>query len=244
MIFRKPYIKLFFSFLFLLLLQEAGAQYRVQGTVYDSSHTYGLEAVSVLSTNGSGTITDANGHYQIFVGEKDSIWFSYLNKPTVKFPVLKMVDVNRFDIALQVSVRYLPEVKIRPRNYKLDSIQNRRDYAKVFDYRKPNLASMTSVTAAGAGFDVNEIIRSFQFRKNRSMMRFQERLLLQEQEKFIAHRFNKALVIRLTGLTGDALNEFIQRYTPSYEFTLYSSDYDFQSYIKEAFAKYKEARGT
>ena len=230
------YINVAAVLVLLCTIQNAAAQYKIQGTVYDSSRLYPLEAVSVLSTNGSGTLTNAEGRYSIEVGEKDSIWFSYLGKPTVKFPVLKITDVQHFEISLQINVPILKEVTVRNRNYKEDSAQNRKDYAKVFDFRRPNLGTMTSIGPSGAGIDINELIRTFQFRKNRSMVRFQERLLQQEKDKFIDHRFNKALVRRLTNLPDDELNRFMVIYRPDYEFTLYSNDYDFQSYIKEAFA--------
>ena len=91
----------------------------------------------------------------------------------------------------------------------------------------------------GVGFDLDEIIRMFQFRKNKTMLRFQERLLQEEQEKFIDHRFNKQLVRRLTNLTGEELDSFMVLYRPAYQFTLVSSDYEFQSYIKTCFAYFK-----
>ncbi|HEX2533539.1 MAG TPA: hypothetical protein VHK69_07380 [Chitinophagaceae bacterium] len=233
-------------FLFILLLLgggRAGAQYKVQGTVYDSSRSYPVQSVTVMSSNGSGTVTDANGRYTISVGEKDSIWFSYLNKPTMKFPVLKISDVTQFDIAIEVSVPSLPEVKIRQRDYRLDSIRNREEYAKVFNYRKVNIASLTNIGPSGAGIDINEMIRLFQFRKNRNMLKFQDRLLQQEQDKFIDHRFSRGLVIRLTGLEGEALEQFMVRYRPTYEFVLYTSDYDFQSYIKESAELFRKGKG-
>ncbi|MCH5715978.1 hypothetical protein [Niabella hibiscisoli] len=37
------------------------AQITVKGTVFDSSGTYPVQGVSVLSTNGAGTSTDAMG---------------------------------------------------------------------------------------------------------------------------------------------------------------------------------------
>lgn len=221
---------------------HAFAQYKVRGTVYDGSHTYPLEAVTVLSSNGTGTSTDANGNYIINVSEKDSIWFSYLGKPTVKFPVLKITDVSQFDIALQVNVEVLKEIKIQPRNYKLDSLQNRRDYAKIFNYQKPGLSTMTSIGPSGAGIDIDEVIRMFQFKKNKSMERFQQRLIKEEQEKYIDHRFSKALVRRLTNITGEELDEFMKAYRPIYEFALISSDYDFQLYIKDAYKHFKKEK--
>jgi hypothetical protein len=237
-------LKFFFKYtgfllLSLILTNGAAAQYTVRGTVLDSSRNYPLASVSVIASNGRGTVTDAMGAYQLNVSAADSIWFSYLGKPTRKFPVLKIADINQFDIALQVQVTVLPEVKIRPRNYKLDSLRNREEYAKIFNFRKPNLESMTSIGPGGAGIDINELIRSFQFRKNRSTLRFQERLLEQEREKFIDHRFNKALVRRLTKLDGEALDQFMKLYRPDFDFTAYAGEYQFQLYIKESAARFR-----
>ncbi|OLY91041.1 CarboxypepD_reg-like domain-containing protein [Cnuella takakiae] len=226
-----------------LLGSAALAQYRIQGTVFDSSRSVPLEAVSVISTSGAGTVTDANGRYNIAVGEKDSIWFSYLGKPTMKFPVLGINDINQFNIALQVRVTVMRDLRIRPRNYREDSLQNREDYAKAFNFQRPNLGTMTSIGPTGAGIDINELIRVFQFRKNKSMERFQARLLLQEQDKYIDYRFNKALVRRLTNLTGEDLDAFMKAHRPTYEFTVYSNDYDFQAYIKEAHRMWSRSKG-
>jgi plasmid maintenance system killer protein len=215
-------------------------QYKIMGTVYDSSHNYPMEAVSVLSTSGKGTLTNSEGYYQIEVNEKDSIWFSYLNKPTKKFPVLKILNPFQFDISLQINVPLLKEVKILPKNYKLDSLQNRMDYAKIFNYQKPKLKTVTPQFGVGAGFDLDEIINMFRFRRNRSMAAFQQRLLLEEQEKFIDHRFSKALVRRLTLLEGKELDSFMRVFRPSYMFSKLSGDYEFQQYIKTALSRFKK----
>lgn len=223
----------------LVSLSVQGQTYLVKGVVYDSSRNYPLELVSVMATSGNGTVTNAEGYYEIRVTEKDSIWFSYLNKPTIKFPVIKISNPMQFDISLQVSVPVLKEVKVFPRNYKLDSIRNRQEYAKVFNYQKPGLKMVTPQYGAGVGFDLNELINVFRFRRNKSMLSFQQRLLLEEQEKFIDYRFNKALVRRLTLLEGAELDRFMQVYRPTYLFTKYSGDYEFRYYIKQSLYRYK-----
>ena len=218
-------------------------QFKVKGTVYDSSHNYVLPGVTVLSTSGRGAITNGQGQYEIDVKETDSIWFSYLGKPTIKYPVLKMSDPLRFDISINLGAQVLKEVRVVSPDYRQDSLQNRVDYAKVFNYEKPKLK--TSVgggpEGVGVGFDLDEIIRMFQFRKNKMMLSFQQRLIEQEKEKFIDHRFSKALVLRLTGLTGGERDSFMTQYRPNYEFTQTASDYDFQLYIKRSFAKWRKA---
>jgi plasmid maintenance system killer protein len=210
------------------------------GTVYDSSRNFPMESVSVLSTSGRGAMTNPEGHYEIEVQESDSIWFSYLNKPTKKFPVLKIINPFEFDISIQVNVPLLKEVKIRPKNYKFDSLQNRIDYAKIFNYQKPKLKTVTPQFGVGAGFDLDEIINMFRFRRNRSMAAFQKRLLQEEHDKSIDHRFNKALVRRLTLLEGNELDSFMRVFRPSYMFTKLSGDYEFQQYIKTALYRFKK----
>ncbi len=228
------------SGIFLLTAASAhGQQYKIKGTVYDSSRSYPLQSVSVLSTSGMGTSTNAEGYYEIEVNDKDSIWFSYLGKPTLKFPVQKIFNPFEFDISLQVNIPVLREVTVRPRSYRLDSMQNRQDYAKIFDYKKPGLKTVTPQYGAGAGFDLNEIISIFRFRRNRSTLAFQERLLQEERDKYIDFRFNKALVRRLTMMTGDELDSFMRVYRPSYEFIQAVTDYDFQLFIKIAHTRFK-----
>ena len=226
-------------FLLFFAVKGQSQTYVIKGVVYDSSRNFPLEMVSVMATSGSGTVTNSDGYYEIRVTEKDSIWFSYLNKPTIKFPVLKISNPMQFDISLQVSVPVLKEVKVFPRNYKLDSIRNRQDYAKIFNYQKPGLKLVSPQYGAGVGLDLDELINVFRFRRNKSMLAFQQRLLLQEEEKFIDYRFNKAMVRRLTLLEGADLERFMQQYRPSYIFTKLSGDYEFRYYIKQCLYRYK-----
>ena len=238
----KTFLLIFFagSSCLFFIPQKTNAQLKVKGFVYDSSRIFPMEGVSVLTSSGKGTATNSQGYYEIEVVEKDSIWFSYLGKPTMKYAALKITDPLHFDISIQINIPVLKEVKIRPRNYKLDSIQNREDYAKIFNYQKPRLTPTTSNYGAGVGFDLDEIINMFRFRRNKSMLAFQKRLLQEERDKYVDHRFNKAVVRRLTKLSGNELDSFMRLYRPSYQFTLLTNEYDFQKYIKEAYERYKQ----
>jgi len=240
-IFRLKYFYItLFTVAFLLAGRSASAQtYTIRGIVYDSSRTSPVPSVSVLSTGGNGTVTNNEGYYEIQVAEKDSIWFSYLNKPTMKFPVLKIANTMGFDISLHVNVPTLKEVKIKLKNYKQDSLQNRIDYAKIFNYKKPGLKTVTPQIGAAAGFDLDEIINVFRFRRNRSMASFQKRLFQQEHDKFVDYRFSKALVRRLTQLDGKALDSFMMVFRPSFLFTKLAGEYDFYQYIKESGIRFK-----
>ena len=201
-----------------------------------------MESVTVITSSGRGTVTNSEGYYEIEVNEKDSVWFSYLGKPTIRYAVSKIFDAEHFDISLHINIPVLKEVIVRRRNYHLDSIQNRLDYEKAFNFRRPNVESMTSIGPMGAGIDIEELIKLFQFRKNRRMESLRERLLQQERDKYIDYKFNKALVRRLTTLSGPEFDSFMVKYRPSYEFILVTPEYDFQLYIKKAFSEFRQKK--
>jgi hypothetical protein len=132
---------------------------------------------------------------------------------------------------------------VKPRNYHLDSIANREEYAKVFNYKKPGLGIVAPTTQnAAVGVDLDQLIDVFNFQKNRRMAAFRDRLIAEEKEKYIEHRFNRALVIRLTQLRGDDLDTFMVRYKPSLVLIESATDYELQTYIKQCYAKFIKLR--
>ena len=216
-----------------------GQKVTLKGTVYDSTGTYPIELVSVLTSGGGGTVTNSYGDYTITVNESDSVWFSYLNKPTRKFAVKNIKTPFSFNISLQTYIPILPEAKIRNRNYRQDSLQNREDYAKIFNYQKPGLSTVTSSNGT-AGFDLDGIINSFRFRRNKQMLSFQNRLITEEHNTYVLHRFSKSLIRRITQETDDSvIDKFIALYQPSYLFTSLANDYTFHKYIKDSYERFK-----
>lgn len=231
----------FFALCTILLLATsiAKAQVTVSGTVWDLSKTRSVEGVSVMSTGGQGTVTNDLGKYTIVVSAKDSIYFSYLTKSTMRFAVSSIQNLRGFDISLHVQSIMLPEVRVMPPNYKRDSAQNRLDYAKAFNFRKPGLGVSTSPSGAGVGLDLDELINVFRFRRNKSMLGFQRRLIQEEEDKFVDHRFSKIIVRKITGLKADELTRFMKVFRPTYEFTKLASDYEFLFYIKKSYSQYR-----
>lgn len=222
--------------------------FTIEGTVYDSYNKKPVEAVVVLKTNGYGTITDSTGKYRIHVNDGDSIWFSFLGKNTMKYAVDTITNVGGFDVALMLDIRYLPEVKVRSSNYKLDSLRNREDYAKIFNFRKPGLSITPSQTytpgGLTVGLDLEEFINMFRFKRNKRLLSLQERLIQQEQDKYIFHRFSKRFVRQLTNLSGTELDNFMQFYKPDYEMLKQLNDVEVGYYIQQCFLHYQKIRKT
>ena len=232
------------SFLSVFAGDRAFGQVTIHGTVYNMYRTAPLNGVTVMANTGKGTATDSAGNYVITVNQEDSIYFSYLGRATVRYPVKDINSQNSFDIALHVDPTELKEVRVMPKDYRNDSIQNRKDYEKYFNYKKPGLkiTDGSSGLGMGAGLDLDQLIEVFEYRKKREAVAFQHRLVEDEHEKFIDHRFNPSIVLKITHLQGDALDSFMVRYRPSYSFCEHATDYDLFDYIKLAFREYQKDR--
>lgn len=227
-----------------LFVQKTNAQYiTISGTVYDISGRRPLEAVAVISTSGKGVITDSLGKYRIQVSPKDSLWFSMIGKSTMKYPVDTISNTENFDVMIYVRSFDLPEVKVRSNYYKFDSIQNRKDYAKIFDFKKPGLrlSNNNNFNPGGVsvGFDLDEIINMFRFKRNRSLQSLQQRLLQQEEDKYVDHRFSKAFVRKVTKLNSPELDDFMKEYRPDYALVQKMNDLELGYFIERSFETYK-----
>lgn len=198
------------------------AQVEVSGTVYDRTQIFSMAHVSVLTTSGKGTQTDSVGHYTLRLKAGDSVYFSYLGKETQRF-VVKDQPTFPLNISLAVTIDSLPLVIVRPKLYRYDSLENRDEYRKVFEYEPQYLA--------GNGLNLDML---FNAKKNRQMLALQQRLIEQEHDRYVDHRFNKTLVKRITGLQGNLLDTFMRMYRPTYEYIQgCENDYEFYKYIKD-----------
>ncbi|MBK8087912.1 MAG: hypothetical protein IPK31_08175 [Chitinophagaceae bacterium] len=198
--------KLLLYIVVLLLVKTGTAQIQLSGTVYDSTRRNLVMGVQAICTCGTMSFTDSVGNYSIYVGEKDSIFFFFSNKPTQKFAVAAIKDFSAFDISISMHVpgRYkqLKEIIVYGKTRRQDSIENRLQYDKVFNTDKGGVRFTGSNPEAGmsAGLDLDALINVFRFRRNKSMAMFQQRLIKEEQDRYINYRFNKTIVQRLTKL--------------------------------------------
>jgi hypothetical protein len=233
--------KILLFLLFCCALCSARSQQQIEGVVTDHYSKTPLSNVTVYTSTQSGVISDSLGKYAVPVRKGDSIWFSYLGKETQRFAVDTITNTWSFNVELYVDARFLPAVRVKSSNYKQDSLQFRKDYAKAFNFKKPGI-SLSPTPAANqvpgsvsVGIDLDAIINMFRFKRNRQMAKLQERLLQQEQDAYVNHRFSRRYVIQITKLQGDELTSFINTYKPTYELLKMMNDYELGLYIQKCF---------
>jgi hypothetical protein len=136
-------------------------------------------------------------------------------------------------MALSVSIDSLPTAYVRSRNYLTDSLENRREYANVFNYHANTLTNMKMTQHAGLGVGL-DMDMFFNGKERRRMEAFQTRLEEEEHDKYVDHKFTRAIVKKITGLDTPALDTFMKQYRPTYEFIQScATEYEFYHYIQE-----------
>lgn len=223
----------YYIILILLSVQTASSQVWLTGKVYDSTRMVSIPFVKVTSKKGLITYTDSIGRYGMSIDKQDSISFTYKGKSTSFFPVSTIRYPAGFDIALQVTVqdRYqtLKEVVVIAKSYRQDSAENRERYNKIFNFENSGL----QLTSSG-NLDPNSLIGIFKFRKNKTMRSFRNRLIEEEQQKFISSRFTKGLVRQITSLPEKDIERFMLLWRPPYELVAFTEEYQFHQYILDA----------
>lgn len=187
------------------------------------------------------SFSDSTGSYSIFAGEQDSIFFFFRNKPTQLFAVSAIKDHEAFDISLHIHApgRYkqLKEIIVYGKSRRQDSIENRLQYDKIFHFSPGglSLSNASPQSGIGVGLDLEALINVFRFRRNRIMLRFQERLIKEEQDRYIDYRFNETIIEKLTALEkGEKMRRFMEQYRPEYEWLTTVLDIELYQYIQIA----------
>ena len=113
----------------------------------------------------------------------------------------------------------------------------------IFDFKKPGLRLSENPGynpgGVSVGFDLDEIINMFRFKRNKSLASLQQRLLQQEEDKYIDHRFSMAFVRKITKLTSPELEDFMKEYRPDYEMVQRMNELELGYFIERNYAEYK-----
>lgn len=154
----------------------------------------------------------------------------------------------------QVSI-LLKDVNVASRrDYKKDSLRNRRMFSSVYNHKalgikdaltqKATLAYIPSnqinvqnSTTSLVGVNVLSLIGLFNKNRN-SVNKLQKVMLKDEESSYVERYFSKQKVQNITALKGDSLQTFIARYRPSVTEVKTMTEYELILYIKKSYAEF------
>ena len=231
------YIAPLFILILSLFADKIAAQGIVSGKVYENINQLPIEGVSIRNKNtGGGELSDKFGFYSVNASAGDSIEVYILGYKRFKFKVTASASDVVKNVYLTIEKFNLPEVEVLARrNVTKDSLNNRRENAALFAYRRRSVGK----AILGSFFNPVSSLQSLvDMGKNRRLKHFQAHLVAEERDNYIDSRFTRENVEEITGLKGKELEAFISSNKPSFEFTQNAKEYDMLVYIKEKFASY------
>lgn len=216
----------------------ASAQQIISGRVHKKDSPDVMGAVTVENiTRREFDQTDMGGNFRIHAEVGDSIVFSYTEyiSDTVWITADKVGP--KLEVYLTPSkVTQLQSITVGGFNrYQLDSMQRRSDYYSYYHDHEPT--SMLARTTPSSGFGITLSPITYFSKKARHHRELGKRLARDEEGFYIEYRFNRDYVSKLTGLKGDSLIQFMERYRPTYKWCRQATDGDVLLYIND---KYKE----
>lgn len=215
------------------------------GLLLDSTSKTPIELASVTnlmtkktvmtSTRGTFKIEYKDGHLLSFAAigyyfDTLRITEKYISGSDTVIFYLKNLSGNLGDVTVTANSRWS--------QYQLDSMDRRRKFlASVGNSKLPVVSNSNS----GAGMGVNiDYFYKKEKRKRNAFDFFDEN----EREEYINYRFSKKIVEQFTGFKDEALQDFMQRHRPTYEWLRkHPSEVDVKYYINDRLKADKRSSG-
>lgn len=199
---------------------------------------------SIASTTLTGSFTIS------YPAVNDTISVSHVGYKTYKFTV--GTGLIPSVIYLQLANILLNEVLIKgKRNYKKDSLTNRREFSKAFRYQPKSIKDVfirrSPYDNTGRPNNTSELVsinllQMFGLFGTDKKSALQKTLLRDEQDNYVSHVFSKEKIENITALKGDSLQEFMVRFRPSAHEVKTMTEYNMIIYIKKCYADYRAGK--
>jgi hypothetical protein len=185
------------------------------------------------------TYTDSNGRYILSAMDGDLIFFHRIGFQSRRETALirqgRMTTIAMTDSELQ-----LDEVNVKGSTYKLDSVERSMIYGRgLREAKKKVQVSLSN------GLVFHNLPSQFAKRLTGQLKREKRFLRLFEEgekEKFIATRYNMAVVNKVTGLQGDDAANFMNANPIDYEFARKATELELVMWVRASYKYYSNKR--
>jgi hypothetical protein len=221
----------------LLITTVAAAQKRiVKGYVKDSSTQRPLANVLVSDEFANIlTHTDGKGYFNINLKDGQIIFF---DAPDYHYDTLRLATMTPDTVTVYLAQlpNELAAVTVTTKGYskyQQDSIKRRQAFVDDAGPKTPTFAK--SNTDAGLAVNLDMLLKKKERDRKNAYKEFDKI----EQSNYVDARFPRDLVASYTGLRGDELSNFIEKYRPSYKWLRsHATDDDVFYYINEKLKDY------
>lgn len=239
-----------FILLFLVLLTNQVFSQNLTGVVIDEATRKPINNARVATSSNATYTTSTGSFILINFHNGDTVTVSHLGYETYHIKHSQRSKIDTLLILLKSSSIGLDEVRINGiRNYTLDSISKRKEYAAFYAYnapkfkdifitKSPNVSTQYSPfqnsTSSLVGINLLSVIGLLS-KNNAPVSKMQKKLLKDEEYSYVDHVFSIEKVQSVTSLKGDSLQNFMNSYRPSIKELKQMTDYQLILYIRKSY---------
>lgn len=238
-----------FLLIFFISLSNLVFSQHLTGLVIDEATKKPIRNARVV-TSSNDTYTTSTGSFILSNFQSgDTITVSHQGYEVYRIQHSNRSITDTLIILLKNSSIVLEEVRINGiRNYRMDSLNKRKEYAHFFDYKAPKLKDIFITKSPNGStqyspfqnstsslVSVNLLSVFALLSKNKApTSKIQKQLIKDEEYNYVNNRFSKEKVQSLTALKGDSLQNFMNEYRPSIQEVKQMTDYQLILYIKKS----------
>ncbi len=203
------------------------------GKVVNLQTTAPLAAVNIANIHtGEEFVTLENGLFEMEVKKGDLIEFRLPGFEVARVKFKSDNVANYYYIQLRKAPTTIENQLMTDyfTGAKIDSVKRRELYQQALEHYK-----LTGLDIIQHPFDAMS-------KRNRMIWAFQKNYEIWEQEKFVDYVFNDRLIVQLTGLDGDSIEEYKRMYRPRYEMIRGMNEYQYYTFIKETVKAFNERK--
>ena len=226
----------FIFFFCLLCVKTLAQETSVSGIIFDTESKDRLSRVNVENlTTGASVYNNINGVFTIDATPGDKLVFKQAEHfaDTIKIQSYVPLAIYMRRIAIQLKQVNIFDTLMDPQKR---MAQKRRDYSIIYG----SIAGkdfLTFTPGAGVGLGIDAIYNSLS-RRGRNAAHLRETIENDYRRDVVDYRFNSTMVGRITGLKGQSLTDFMDRYRPGYYFLANATEYEFITSIKTNLRRY------
>lgn len=212
----------------------------MQGLVFDQTTKQRLTRVYIYNLRtDKGIFNNTKGEFTTTVRVGDTLvaalegysvdTATVQNQKTILF-YLRRTSIRLKEVTVTDTIES-PEQRLKRTQEEYNSVYRRGN-------SKDILTTGGSNRLGGAGLSIDALY-SLLTKEGKNARYLQKIIERDYRESIINYRFTSTLVHEATGLTGEALLDFMSQYRPSYYFVLEANDYELIRFTKNSFEAYQ-----
>jgi len=225
----------------LLVAAAAAAQKRsLKGFIKDSATQQPMSNVLVSDAFANELArTDAKGYFKVSIREGQTV---FIDAPAYHFDTIHVATMTPDTVTVYLA--HLPNelaaVTVTTKGvskYQQDSVKRRQAFVDDAGPKTPTVGKSNS--GAGIAINLDPLFRKKERDRKSAYKQFDEI----EETNYIDYRFPRDLISSYTGLKGDDLSDFIEKYRPAYKWLrAHTTEDDVFYYVNDKLKEFMKKR--